>query len=144
MVNAANTYAGKPISAGGAVAQGSEAIVDDRFKGAGNTRFTPLSPKYAKWKAKNFPGDPILQLTGRLRKSIVGRGFIRLLGGGAVMIVFRVPEYGLYHERGGPHLPRRSPVQPDANDARRVQAAFNRHFKALQKAAAARGGIKLE
>src|SRR5262249_32662130 len=31
--------------------------------------WTPLSPKYAAWKAIHFPGRPILQRTGALRRA---------------------------------------------------------------------------
>lgn len=33
-------------------------------------KFKPLSPKYKAWKEKNFPGRPILVLTGKLKKAL--------------------------------------------------------------------------
>ncbi len=38
--------------------------------------FAPLSDKYAKWKAKAFPGKPIMSLTGRsaARLSVISKG----------------------------------------------------------------------
>ena len=44
--------------------------------------FTPLSPKYAEWKAMNYPGQKIMRLTDRLYKSLTGSG-----GGDTVHIV---------------------------------------------------------
>lgn len=40
------------------------------LKGSG--RYQPLTPDYAAWKNKNFPGMPILVLTGALKDSVVG------------------------------------------------------------------------
>ena len=36
------------------------------------TAWKPLSAKYAKWKEKHFPGNPILVLTGKLRLQMTG------------------------------------------------------------------------
>lgn len=141
MVAAANEYAGNPVSAGGSVAQGSEGIVGDRFRGAGNKRFASLSPAYAAWKQVRYGKKPILVRSGALMKSIIGHGRIRSLGNGVVMVIFTVPEYGLWHQAGGKHLPRRSPVDPDEGDKQRVQASFAKHYAAFNKRAAASLGI---
>lgn len=36
-------------------------------------RWAPLSPRYAAWKRKHHPGRPIMELTGRLLQSLVGK-----------------------------------------------------------------------
>lgn len=36
------------------------------------SRWAPLSEKYKKWKEKHYPGQPILQLTGKLRAAMTG------------------------------------------------------------------------
>lgn len=41
-------------------------------EGAGPRRghWSPLTEKYAEWKSRNFPGNPILQLSGRLKQAL--------------------------------------------------------------------------
>jgi len=34
----------------------------------------PLTPAYAKWKEKNYPGRPILVMTGQLKRSVIQKG----------------------------------------------------------------------
>ena len=138
---AGNDYAGNKIGeAGGTVSQGAEGIVGRRFRGAGNKRFVPLSPAYAAWKAVRYGKKPILVRTGTLRDSIIGHGKVRLVGS-VVEIIFTVPEYGSYHQKGEGHLPKRSPVDPNAEDMAAVQKSAARHYDALVKFAAARRGI---
>lgn len=36
-------------------------------------RWAPLSPRYAAWKRKHHPGRPIMELTGGLLRSLVGK-----------------------------------------------------------------------
>jgi len=40
----------------------------------GGPGWRPLNPEYAAWKARNFPGQPILQRTGALYSSLTTRG----------------------------------------------------------------------
>ena len=42
--------------------------VDKNISSGANMK--PLATKYGKWKAKYFPGKPILVLTAQLRKSL--------------------------------------------------------------------------
>jgi phage gpG-like protein len=37
-------------------------------------QWAQLSPKYKEWKEKKYPGQPILQLTGKLRAAMTGDG----------------------------------------------------------------------
>lgn len=39
----------------------------------GSGGWEPLSPKYAEWKGRNYPGRPIMVLSGDLRESLTGR-----------------------------------------------------------------------
>jgi phage gpG-like protein len=45
----------------------------DFFAAEGEGAWEPLSPNYAKWKAKYYPGQPLLVLRGDLRSSLVAR-----------------------------------------------------------------------
>lgn len=40
----------------------------------GDGQYPPLSPKYAKYKAKVVPAKPILVFGGRLKRSVIGSG----------------------------------------------------------------------
>lgn len=72
--------------------------------------WSPLSPKYAAWKALRFPGQPILVATGDLRASLTRRP----LGVEAIepqsMAIGSDVEHGGYHQRGD-GVPQRRPVE---------------------------------
>lgn len=82
----------------------------------GSGGWPPLSPKYAAWKARRYPGQPILRRTDDLWKSLTQRG----AGGGVLvlepsfMVIGSSVDYGEHHQKGGGRLPRRRPVElPD-------------------------------
>lgn len=71
----------------------------------------PLSPKYADWKERHYPGRPILVLSGALRESLTGgSGFLYRTGRLSMSIGTKNP-VGSYHQRGAGHLPRRPPIE---------------------------------
>jgi hypothetical protein len=146
IIRAAHDYAGNKIGSagGGTVSQGAEGIVGRRFRGAGNGRFAPLSTSYATWKAKRFGKKPILVRTGTLRDSVVGHGRVRLLSGTLIEIIFTVPKYGKYHHDGEGDLPKRSPVEPNAQDIKAVQDSAARHYAFLIKAEAAKRNVTVK
>jgi phage gpG-like protein len=43
------------------------------FDASGAGTWAALSEQYAKWKAKYYPGEPLLRLTGNLERSVVNR-----------------------------------------------------------------------
>lgn len=45
-------------------------IEKKRFNTSNKGRWKPLSPKYAAWKDKNYPGKPIMVRTGDLMRSL--------------------------------------------------------------------------
>ncbi len=50
-----------------------EAAAEKQFDAEGGGpggAWSPLSPTYAEWKAKRYPGAPILEATGRLRAAL--------------------------------------------------------------------------
>lgn len=59
-------------------------------------RWPPLSPAYARWKERHFPGRRILERTGRLRRSI--RAAIE---GNAIVLSTDIP-YAAAHQFGVP------------------------------------------
>lgn len=80
----------------------------------GGEKWMSLSPQYAKWKEKHYPGQPILQRLGYLRESLINEGE------GADWHVFRYgpsfAEYGTkipyagYHQFGTINMPPRRPI----------------------------------
>lgn len=77
--------------------------------------WAPLSPKYAAYKARYFPGMPILIRTGKLQQSLTSRPF------GHEQIRAQSGEYGTsvnyakYHQHGTSKMPQRRPVNvPEA------------------------------
>ena len=78
--------------------------------GAGSGGWAPLKPAYAKWKAARYPGKPILQREGDLIRSLTVGPQVRVITPGYMILGSNV-EYGAYHQSGGPHLPRRRPIE---------------------------------
>lgn len=73
--------------------------------------WAPLSPRYAAWKAVHYPGKPILERTGTLKKSLTERPFgIEVLRPRSMVIGSDI-DYGEHHQHGGTRLPRRRPVE---------------------------------
>lgn len=80
----------------------------------GSGGWPALSPAYAAWKARHFPGKPILQRTGELAESLTSRPFgIDVVESQFAVFGSAVP-HGRFHQIGGPDLPQRRPVElPD-------------------------------
>ena len=69
------------------------------------SRWQPLSPKYAQWKAKRFPGRGLLERTGMMRRSFDFQStsnFLRL---------YNTAPYFAVHQVGGERMPRRVMIQ---------------------------------
>lgn len=79
--------------------------------GYGSGGWAPLSPRYAAWKARAYPGKPILQREGDLVRSLTERPFGIEVILPARMVIGSDVEHGQYHQHGGPRLPRRRPVE---------------------------------
>lgn len=73
--------------------------------------WAPLSPRYAAWKARHYPGRPILVLTGDLKESLTRRPFDIEIITPKLAIFGSAVVYGGYHQRGEGHNPRRRPVE---------------------------------
>lgn len=78
---------------------------------SGSGGWVPLSPTYAAWKRRHFPGRRILERTGDLRKSLTERPFAVEQIEPGFMVLGSDVAYGAFHQRGGDHLPRRRPVE---------------------------------
>lgn len=84
----------------------------------GSGGWPALSPKYAAWKARHFPGAPILVRSGELRDSLTERPFgIEVIQPGS-MTIGSGTEYGRYHQGGAGNNPQRRPVELPENERR--------------------------
>jgi len=89
--------------------------------GYAGSGWEPLSDKYAAWKEKHYPGKPILQLTGQLKKSFTedfrgsNGGYYQLLAPSFMEVGsdLKVGKYnlGLLHQTGTENMPARKVVE---------------------------------
>jgi phage gpG-like protein len=66
-------------------------------------RWPPLSPEYAIWKGRHFPGRPLLVRTGRMKRSLTNqksRDMIFNRSGGRQLILGTRVFYAKYHQYG--------------------------------------------
>ena len=67
------------------------------------TRWKPLSPSYAAWKGRHFPGRPLLVLRGPMKKSLTeesSRNAIFNRKGGRQLILGTRIKYAKFHQYG--------------------------------------------
>lgn len=77
----------------------------------GSGGWQALSPDYAEWKARHYPGKPILERTGDLKRSLTRRPYGVEVLERRFMVLGSDVEYGPYHQAGGDRLPQRRPVE---------------------------------
>lgn len=95
---------------------------------AGHGKWKPLSPMYRKWKARNFPGKPILTRTGKMRaaaKTLLFLSRDRLAMGPGNLV-----PYAIYHESPLPRrkIPLRPFVRPSPKMIVRLREIARRHL----------------
>lgn len=104
-----------------------------------------LSPKYAEWKHRHFPGRPILTRSGQLRAALTASDApdsIWRADATSLEVGTSVP-YGIYHQRGTHRMPQRPPIRLDEGFMRVVGKSLQvfvveawQRRKAAEKAAA--------
>lgn len=72
--------------------------------------WSPLSPRYADWKAAHYPGKTILRRTDELFASLT-EGPAVYVAESSFMVIGTDVEYAAFHQRGGPNLPQRRPIE---------------------------------
>lgn len=72
--------------------------------------WSPLSPRYAAWKARHYPGQTILRRTDDLFRSLTQRPLGVEVLEPLLMVVGSDVEYGRYHQAGD-GVPQRRPVE---------------------------------
>lgn len=84
----------------------------------GSGGWPALSPAYAAWKARAYPGKPILRRTDELYNSLTRRPFgVEVIEPG-FMVVGSGIDYGRFHQAGDPPLPQRRPVELPESERR--------------------------
>ena len=89
--------------------------------------WSPLDPKYAAWKAVNFPGTPTMVRSGKLFNSL------RSLNGGVNSIGLKKAtfgtdvEYAKFHQYGTTKMPKRKLVFEPAGFAERLALLAAKH-----------------
>lgn len=104
------------------------AILKEQFTGQGvgqTGKWKPLSPAYARWKEKNFPGKPILQRTGDTFEALTKRTTESIVLPLPNTLEFGVAlPYPIHHQRGGTRLPRRRIFDFNEAQKRRITKAI--------------------
>jgi len=101
------------------------------------TKWQDLSPTYAIWKSRNFPGRKILERTGRLKTSLTTRGgsdSVLEVTPNSLSVGTMVP-YALRHQRGNPstNLPMRKIIElTDAQKKRWVHIMHRYMYEVAQ------------
>lgn len=95
----------------------------------GNPRFAPLSPRYARYKAKRYPNAPILTRSGRMRQSLAGitTDSIADITPDTLTYGTRVP-YALYHQTGTRKMPKRPPLKLSKPLSTRILTAMRNYL----------------
>lgn len=138
--------------AAGDMTEAWEAIADDfarieRRQFATEGRYasggwSPLSPRYAQWKARHYPGKPILEREGDLMTSLTQRPFgIEVITPTDLWMGSDV-DYGRHHQRGSGRLPRRRPVELTETDRRRWVKIVQTFLRNGTVTVGPRGGIR--
>lgn len=94
--------------------------------GYGSGGWSPLSPKYAAWKARHYPGQPILQREGDLVESLTSRPLGVEVIDARRMVIGSDIAHGEFHQLGD-GVPQRRPVELTAGDRRRWTRALQRY-----------------
>lgn len=105
-------------------------------------KWKALSPKYAIWKNRHYPGQPILVLTGTLKASMITEGApgnFTFIGKNNAIFGTDVP-YGKYHDQGGGTLPKRNFSEPSE---RRKQIFQQQIERDIVRQVEVKAGIKV-
>ena len=98
-------------------------IEENQFKSLGRGEWQPLSPRYAAWKARNYPGRPLMVRTGTLQTALTSRaarGRTETVTRNTLRVAIHLP-YAIKHQLGDPttNLPQRVLVDLREEDKRR-------------------------
>jgi phage gpG-like protein len=88
--------------------------------GYGSGGWQPLSPRYAAWKAKKYPGRPLMVVSGLLKESLLGENPYSIENvTPKSMEVGTVVNFAVYHQKGTCKMPARPLIQLTDADKKR-------------------------
>jgi hypothetical protein len=90
----------------------------DTEGGAGSGGWQALSPRYAAWKARHYPGKPILERTGRSKRLVTVRPLQVEELSASRMVIGATDDVLRYHQHGAGNLPRRRVVDLPESERR--------------------------
>lgn len=108
------------------IAEDFRAEEEERFGGG---EWAPLSPAYAAWKARHFPGKGILRRTGRLYESLTGESQDSVADIEPLRLTLgtRTP-YAVFHQRGTSRMPARPVIDLSPGFRRTAVRRVQRHL----------------
>lgn len=99
-------------------------IEEEQFdsQGARVNQWAELSHGYAKWKAINYPGQPILQRTGALKNSLTNQHDANAIydAQSDSLTLGTSLGYAQYHQAGEGKLPQRPPIELRDDDFQKL------------------------
>lgn len=98
------------------------AMEKEWFETEGGSQWTPLSPRYAAWKDKAYPGKTILRRDDRLFQAVTGQPGDAEVRSSELHIYLRGVPYWRAHDQGIGRLPVRKVISEQIK-VRRVQWA---------------------
>jgi len=100
----------------------------------GSTAWKPLSPAYAEWKAKHYPGTKTLVRTGKLRDALTGGpgstreiAPLRMVLGGTIQVGSY--DLGSLHFTGTKKMPARRPMAVGRSQRHRIMRILADHLR---------------
>ena len=122
----------------GALPQVKEAFYKGERKqfeqGMGRGKWAPLSPEYADWKARHYPGRKILELTGLLKETMFGgTSYLKWYAEPQELAVEVSVPYALFHQRGTRRMPAREVIWLTEETKRDITLAFHRYAVSVLK-----------
>ncbi len=112
-----------------AIVQDFKAIEAKQFKSEGSyggSGWQALSPRYAAWKEQNYPGRPIMVLSGLLMDSLTGENsyFVQEIRPLQLTMGTQVP-WAIYHQQGTSRMPQRKLVNLTEADRARMMKTIH-------------------
>lgn len=110
-------------------------IEAEQFDTRGHGEWAPLSPTYASWKARNYPGRSLLVREGELRDSLTSdKGADVKMAPLELRIGTRVKHAG-FHQLGTSRMPARKPIDLREPDKQRLMRVVQRYLVNLSREA---------
>lgn len=95
----------------------------------GGSSWAPLNPTYAEWKAANFGGKPILQLTGAMMESLVDKtgSTIEEISKLSMVLGSKLP-YPKFHQTSTRYMPARPVIKLTEENKRTWMRILQRYL----------------